>query len=1139
VVAAERTEKRIPVTLTCPRCRCENAAGAKFCEECGAPLLRQCAACGHPLSATAKFCPECAQPASVGAARSTSRRFESPDSYTPKHLAEKILTSKSSLEGERKQVTVLFADLKGSMELLAERDPEDARALLDPVLEHMIEAVHRFEGTVNQVMGDGIMALFGAPLAHEDHAVRACYAALRMQETVKRYAEERYRSHGITVRIRVGLNSGEVVVRAIRSDLRTDYTAVGRTTHLAARMEQLADPGTTLLTPASYRLVEGYVDVRRRSRVSVKGLAEPMEVYELVGTIPIRSRFRVAAARGLTRFAGRAREFDRLGEALGRAGAGHGQVVAVVGEPGVGKSRLCWEFTHSPRAQRWLVLETGATSSGKAAAYSPVIDLLKAYFQVEARDGIQEMREKVTAKLAALGAPLTPDVPAFLSLVGLPTDDAPWERLEPLLRRQRILDGVRRLLIRMSQVQPLVLLFEDLHWIDGETQALLDNLVESLPTARLLLLVTYRGEYEHGWGRKTYYEQLRIDPLPTESADDLLANLLGTDAGLGTLKRVLIDRTEGNPLFLEESVRSLVETGALTGERGAHRLADNARAIQVPQTVEAILAARIDRLSPEDKRLLQGASVIGKEIPFRLLQATLEVPEIELRQGLIRLQAAEFLYEARLFPDLEHTFKHALTHEVAYGSLLQERRRVLHARVVRAMEHLYADRLTVHAEQLVRHALRGEEWARAARYCCVAGGRAMAQARYEAGAALYEAAIRAIDRQGNEGDLSSKLDAALELWAARVEAGRAEGFEELGEQAEALARALNDRPRLAQVRLRQAQGACFVWVGPDGLETAIQRARDAFDLADRSDMRTRSYARFLVGAASLALGRFRMAIREFDAGVELFTPIAAEAERLILPIRASLRAWQAEAYATLGEFEAALAAAAEAQRIANEIEHPQSRWLAAAYAGHVLLTKGEIEAAAATYRSGLAVAEDNELMYGVRATSLGLAHCQCLLGLHEEGTQRLPRDPQPWEALGLFSRTVGRYGALKAGAYLAAGLLDEAEAEITHGLARATAEGARGFELALCRLRAEALSRRGGDHRDQAGIWWRRSVDLAANLGARPELAHAHLGLGGLLRDTGAVDRAREHLATAVALYRELGMTYWLVRTEADMRQRA
>ena len=411
----------------------------------------------------------------------------------------------------------------------------------------------------------------------------------------------------------------------------------------------------------------------------------------MTGAGPARTRLQAAARRGLTRFVGRDAELEQLRRAQQLAGNGHGQVAAVVGEAGVGKSRLVYEFTHSHRLQGWLVLESASVSYGKATSYLPVIDLLKGYFKIQDRDDLREIREKVTGKLLTLDRALEPTLPALLALLDVPVDDAAWQALDPGQRRQRTLDAVRRLLLREAREQPLLLIFEDLHWIDSETQALLDGLVDSLGSARLLLLVNYRPEYQHAWGGKTSYSQMRLDALPAESAGELLDALLGDDPGLAPLKQLLVKR--GNPFFLEETVRTLVETKALAGERGRYRLTQPVQAIQVPATVQAMLAARIDRLPPEDKRLLQIASVVGKDVPFALLQAIAELPDEALRRGLDHLQAAEFLYETGLYPDLEYSFKHALTHEVTYGGLLQERRRELHARIVEAIETLHRDRL--------------------------------------------------------------------------------------------------------------------------------------------------------------------------------------------------------------------------------------------------------------------------------------------------------------------------------------------------------------------------------------------------------------------------------------------------------------
>jgi class 3 adenylate cyclase/tetratricopeptide (TPR) repeat protein len=1113
--------------MQCPRCQVENDAGARFCEDCGARLEAACPSCGTPVTPGKKFCRSCG----VALAPEPSR-FTSPESYTPKHLAEKILTSKSALEGERKQVTVLFADLKGSMELLADRDPEEARKILDPVLKRMMEAVHRYEGTVNQVMGDGIMALFGAPLAHEDHVVRACYAALRMQESVKTYAEAVRRSHGAVVKIRVGLNSGEVVVRTIGSDLHMDYTAVGQTTHLAARMEQLADPGAIVITPDTLALAEGYVQVKSLGPVPVKGLAEPVEVYELTGAGTARTRLQAAALRGLTRFVGRDTEVEHLRRVLGQAGAGRGQVVAIVGEAGVGKSRLVYEFTHSHRVQDWVILEASSVSYGKATSHLPVIDLLKSYFKIGDRDDHREMRAKVLGRVLGLDRALEPLLPPLLALLDVPVENAAWQNRDPPERRRLTLDAVKRLLLRESQVQSLLVVFEDLHWVDSETQALLDSLVESLGSARLLLLVNYRLEYKHRWGSKTAYSQLRLDSLPAESAAELLATLLGPDPGLAPLTEMLVKR--GNPFFLEETVRTLVETGALAGERGAYRLTRPVEALQVPATVQTVLAARIDRLPPEEKQLLQAASVIGKDVPSAILAAIAEQPEETLRRGLAHLQETDFLYETQLFPDLEHTFKHALTHEVAYGSLLHDRRRALHARVLAAMEHA-GSRLSLDTERLAHHALKGEEWGRAAQYLHLAGRRAIAQARYESGVGFYEAAIRALDQQGEDADLTLKLDAYLELGTARTESGALEGYRQLMDQAEALARTLNDHERLAQVRVRQARGLWNLWSGPGNLEEAIERAREAAALAAPDDLRTRSYAQFLVGAASLARGRFHHAIQEFDAGVTLFTaaPADAEAAGLVLPIQANIRAWQAEAYAALGDFGPALAAAGEAQRIASELRHPPTQGLAGVHAGYVLLVQGQIEAAAAAFERGLASGR----VRGINALGLALAHL--LLGQCDDGLRVLARGLEmSGDPLGPQLKILSRYGVIPTGAYLAAGRLEEAEAAAALGLALATTDNARAYHVPLGRLRAEALALQGkGPPSEAALLDWGRLIELAKELSMRPEVAHCSLGLGKLYGRLGDRGAAGEWLTTAVTMYREMAMGFWLDKAEAALEQ--
>jgi class 3 adenylate cyclase/tetratricopeptide (TPR) repeat protein len=1061
-------------------------------------------------------------------------RFASPESYTPKHLAEKILTSKAALEGERKQVTVLFADLKGSMELLADRDPEEARTLLDPVLERMMEAVHRYEGTVNQVMGDGIMALFGAPLAHEDHAVRACYAALRMQESLKRYAEDTRRSHGVEVQIRVGLNSGEVVVRSVGSDLRMDYTAVGQTTHLAARMEQLAPPGTVRLTAETLRLAEGYVEVRSLGPIPVKGLPDPIEIFELMGAGVARTRLQAAALRGLTRFVGRDAEVEHLRRVLGQAGAGRGQVVAIVGEAGVGKSRLVYEFTHSHRVQDWLILEASSVSYGKATSYLPVIDLLKGYFKIGDRDDHREMRAKVLGRVLGLDRALEPLLPPLLALLDVPVEDAAWQNLDPPQRRQRTLDAVKRLLQRESQGQPLLVVFEDLHWIDGETQALLDSLVESLGSARLLLLVNYRPEYEHRWGSKTAYSQLRLDSLPAESTAELLAGLLGPDAGLVPLTQMLVKR--GNPFFLEETVRTLVETGALAGERGAYRLTRPVEALQVPATVQTILAARIDRLPPEEKQLLQAASVIGKHVLYALLAAIAEQPEETLQRGLAHLQEAEFLHETQIFPDLEFTFKHALTHDVAYAGLLGERRRDLHAAVAAALERLHADRLVEHVERLAQHARQGEVWVKAARYLRQAGTKVFMRSAHREAVTFFEQALDALRRLPEHPDaIAESLDLRFDLRNALFPLGEQGRMGALLDEAEALAKAIGD-----QRRLGLALNYKVIWFARAGdFAAALQAGLRALAIGEaQADVALQVVANGNLGGVYLARGECREGVRHCEAALALIPEGQAQERFGEAEIQgSSVREMLARALGPLGRFEEAFGRLREAMQIAEEVGHVWTLLWPLLSLGTLKLDQGDFAGAMAPLERGLDLCRTREVPFL-------LPHFAGALGAAYHGTGRRAEGVALMEdaARGLVGRIVavvawpGRVGAL-GGAYLLDGRLADATRIAQEGLAAARQRGERGMEGHVLRLLGDIAAHPDRVEVDTAEAHYRQALALAEELGLRPLMAHCHLGLGALYRRAGTRQQAREHLTTAGTMFGEMDMRYWREQAEAEMKE--
>jgi class 3 adenylate cyclase/tetratricopeptide (TPR) repeat protein len=1058
-----------------------------------------------------------------------------PLTYTPPYLTEKILATRAALEGERKQVTVLFADIKDSTELIKGLDAEAVQQLLDPALHCMMDAVHRFEGTVNQVLGDGIMALFGAPIAHEDHALRACYAALAMQEAMQSYTEEVRRAHGLELRMRVGLNAGEVVVRTIRNDLHMDYSAVGETTHLAARMEQLATPGTIRLTATTLRLVEGLVRVTALGPVPVKGLTDPVEVFELVGASAVRRRLQAAVARGLTRFVGRDTEYDAIRQALVRAEARHGQVVALVGEAGVGKSRLVYEVVHAPHVQGWLVLESASVSYGKATPYFPVIELLKHYVRIEDSDDMRAMRAKVTGQVLTLDDALQDTLPALLALLDALPDDSPFLKLDPPQRRQRILEALKRLLLRESQAQPLLLIFEDLHWIDAETQTLLDLLVDSLPTARLLLLVNYRPEYQHGWGSKTSYTQLRLDPLLPASADAFLQSLLGDDRGLAPLKQLLIVRTEGNPFFLEESVRTLVETGVLVGQPGAYRLAQALLTIQVPATVQAVLAARIDRLSPEDKRLLQTAAVIGHEVPLPLLRAIADVPEVALHRSLAQLQGAEFLYETRLFPEQEYTFKHALTHEVAYSTLLQERRRSLHAHIVEALEELSADRLAEQVDRLAHHALRGEVWDKAVAACRQAGIKAMTHSAYREAVAYFEQALEALQHLPAGSDTQTQaIDLRLDLRNALYPLGDLERILVVLQDAATLAEALDDQHRLGWVSAYLLNH--FVLGGdPDHALMAGQRALEIGTALQ--DVGMTVVAQNYLGYVCRRLGDYPQAMEYFRKNV---ASLHGELlyERLGLPGLASVHARSGLAWslAECGAFGEGRTVVEEGIRIAEAADHPYSRVQAYLGIGMLLLHKGDFHQAIPVLEWLLDFVQGAHLRLWVIRTAAPLGAAYAFTGRTAEALPLLEQAVEQAVATRLMVDQ-GLYAAWLGEAYLLAGRLDEARSQAQRALEFSQTHKERPWAAYALRLIGEVAAQRQPPAAAQAEAHFHQALVLAEALGLRPLQAHCHHGLGTLYARIGQPEQARLALSAAIELYRAMEMTFWLPQAEAALAQ--
>jgi class 3 adenylate cyclase/tetratricopeptide (TPR) repeat protein len=1096
--------------MTCPVCQHDNPPGAGVCLGCGEPLAYGCPVCGALPPVNSSFCNQCGTPLdSVQRAR---------------HRGEPRFTE-SSREGERKQVTVLFADLKGSMDLLVDTDPEDARRILDPVLEHMMAAVHRYEGTVNQVMGDGIMALFGAPVAQEDHAVRACYAALNMQEMLTQHSDAVRHSLGVPLLIRIGLNSGEVVVRAIGSEYHMDYTAVGQTTHLAARMEQLARPGSVLVTAETLKLAEGYVQAKPVGQVPVKGLGAAVDVYELTGIDMPRSRMEAFAARGLTRFVGREAELELLCRARDRTAAGHGQIVGVMGEPGVGKTRLFYEFMRQSSTEGWLVLATSAVSYGMSTPYLPVTDLLRTYFDIDARDEAGRVREKVAARAVALDPELEPLLPAFGVLldVAAADPDPGWTRLDPPHRRGRILEALKRLFVGESRLRPVCLVVENLHWIDPETQAFIDSLVEAVPHHRLLLLVNYRSEYRHLWLSAAHVTDLKIDPLTPPLAAELLQALVGADATLRPLKPLMLDRADGNPFFFEEMVRSLVETEALIGVHGAYRLVRAVRTVQVPETVKALLASRIDRLPFEEERLLQCAAVIGRHVDVGLLRVIADVPDDQLRGELAHLQAAGFLYESRRFPEQEYTFRHSLTHDVAYGTLLHARQRALHARIVTAIEAVYADRLGEQTERLADHAFGGEVWDKAVEYLLRAGRRALFASATREAVEHFERALLALRRLPQTPDtlrtaITLRLNLRDPLWSL----GEVERIRDELSEAEVVARQLGDERTLGRVAAYRCH---YLWAVGE-LDAALDASKQALAIAvavsDGLLLAETKLYRALVflaqGDAERAVDLLSETLRELDrrSGERPSTTNRATVIRLLA------LSFLTRSLAELGRFKEGIAYGEEALRLAE----PNTAFgLATALAGLGILyvRKADAHTAIPLLERGLEVCRTYSLTNWTPTIEATLGTAYTLAGRVEEGVALLEQAVDLNRHTGIVA-TLSLWRTYLGDAYLKAGRFAEAVAETRRALGECRARLEHGYEPWALHVVAGILAAAERPDVPEVRAHYLEALKLAEPRGMRPLVVRCVIGLARLHERNGDVDAAASYRQRAGRLAADLGM---------------
>jgi class 3 adenylate cyclase/tetratricopeptide (TPR) repeat protein len=1094
--------------MRCSKCGTNNPPANNFCAKCGDALARRCAKCAAENPPTSIFCGKCGARLADSAAASAPSE---PQSNPAVRVLEERGDESLATDGERKTVTALFADIKGSTELEQDLDPEEARAIVDPALKLMIDAVRRYDGYIVQSTGDGIFALFGAPVAHEDHPQRALYAALRMQEELRRYSAKLVAEGGNPLQCRVGVNTGEVVVRSIATgDGQVEYTPIGHTTNLASRMQAVAPVGSIAVAEPTRNLCEGYFALKPMGPTRVKGVSEPVNVYEVTGLGPLRTRLQRSAGRGLTKFVGREREMEAMRNAAQLARGGRGQIVAAMAEAGTGKSRLFFEFK-AKNQSGWMVLEAFSVSHGKASAYFPVIDLLHSYFKITGDDDQRARRAKVTGNVLTLDRALEDTLPYLFALLGIVEGEDPLGQMDAQIKKRRTLDAIKRILLRESLNQPLMVIFEDLHWIDSETQAFLNLLADSIATARILLLVNYRPEYSHQWNSKTYYTQLRLDPLGKESAEEMLTAMLGDGAEVRPLKRLIIEKTEGNPFFMEETVQVLLDEGALV-RNGAVKLTKSLSQLKIPPTVQAILAARIDRLPPAERELLQTLAVVGKEFSLELLKAVTGKTEAQLDPMLSDLQLSEFIYEQASVAGAEYTFKHALTQEVSYNSVLVDRRKRLHERTGATLETLYASSLEDHLAELAHHYSRSPNVTKAIEYLGRAGEQFAERSAFGAAAASVEAGLKLIDAVP-EGAERARLELRLQMVNGQLQQKTAS----VGSPA-------------AVVAFRRARDLCIQLADDRELFSALNGLRwscmfrsemkKARELAEEQrSIATRSGDPVQLMVALGALGEVAVWMGDFSAARDYLEQLAAITVSGDAAHRLTGRNLETQVIA-LSLLESALFLMGFADQAASRREKTlgwvrglsqgYSTYVAPHIAGMTALRRRAVPEALELSQRAVDEASEQGLAYSVAVSTVINAAARSRLTNDESALDQMRRAIElseadegvspTWLLLPLAEECL-RFGRTQECAELIENMLERIGMD------------QRWEESEIYRVQGEMSLTHGDSHAAEGEDRLRKAVEVARHQGAKFLELRATMSLARLLRDTNRRDEARAMLA--------------------------
>ena len=1101
--------------MKCPKCQTENPDDAKFCIECAIPMEFHCPNCGAITPATGKFCKECAydlkKPKETHPkGLSFDEKLDKIQRYLPKGLTEKILSQRNKIEGEHKQVTVMFCDMEGFTSLVESLGPEEAYSIMDQVYEILIHKVHDYEGTVNEMTGDGIMALFGAPIALEDAPQRAIRSALAIHREMTMFSDRvKQEQKGIPpLKMRIGIHTGPVVVGTLGNDLRVEFKAVGDTVNLASRVEGLAEPGTTYITEDTFRLTEGFFRFEALGEKIIKGKEDLVRVYRVIAPSTRRTRFDVSAERGLTPFFGRERELELLLDGFERSKGGRGQAFSIIAEAGVGKSRFLYEFRKAISNENATFLEGRCLSYSRGVSYHPVIDILKSNFDIHEGDGDSEIREKIKKGLKILGADEASTLPYLLELLSVKDSGIDKIPMSPEERKNRIIEALKRIVLKGSEIRPLIMAYEDLHWIDKSSEDQLKHLLESIPGAKVVLIFTYRPEFVHTWGGKSYHSQVMLNRLSNRESIMMVSHLLGTEELDRDLEEFILEKTEGIPFFIEELIKSLKDLKIIAREGKRYRIAKDIKKVTIPATIQDVIMARVDSLPQEMKGLLQTVSVVGRESSYELIKRVTGLTEQELLSYLSVLKDSELLYERGIYPQSTYVFKHALTQEVAYNSLLLKRKKEIHEEIGRAMEALYPDRIEEHYELLAYHYGRSANADKALQYLDLANQKAAKLNAMEEAKAYFDEAMELLDAlPETEENRQRRISLLVNQGIVFLLLFKSPEYYDLLTRYEPMARGLGNPELLGAFYARL--GHCEYSFA--NIDQAIQTLTKAAELAEASgNVEEAGYAYVFWEFSHFDRGDFErvLALKE--------DVLRTMEQRFNLRWHTYALSIATRAYGCLGRWDEAVEEAQKALSIAEEFLDNSLISFVAWNLSIAYTWKGDSDMAIKYGELAVQKAPTPaDKAWGQR--SLGWAWCRA--GEPNRGIELLTAVLPIFRAGGLMVFEIPITCYLGEGHWLA-GEDDKAKEMLEEGLEMAERCGVRYYAGFAQRLLGEIVLK---TNPTQAVPHFEKSIAIFRDIKAENELAMAYAGYGQLHKKQGEIERAREYLTKALKIFERLG----------------